>query len=179
MLEREEGKKVKQSDIPFQPLMTQSLNDLMPVKKMCRSEWEREREGEGERERERAPERVRRIRKEWEREREKRWFIIVLCNMHANHIDKEPPLRKSTQYRWAMMCTNNFTMLTMWSEGNYMYYRPVIRKGKDKKRERERNLVPMQFFSKKIIYVVKSEQAKQYAAFCLLQKKYRNRKKEE
>ena len=92
--------------------MTQSLKDLMPVKKCAgvnererererASEWVRRREGERRRERERE----RQTERETERERR---FIIVLCNLHANHSDKAPLQEKSTQYRCVMMCTLNF-----------------------------------------------------------------------
>ena len=64
--------------------MTQSLKDLMPLKKCAgvNERWrEREREslGVGERERD--------------------YFLIVLCNLHANHSEKAPHQEKSTQYR--------------------------------------------------------------------------------
>ena len=74
------GKKAKQSDVPFQPLMTQSLKDLMPLKKCAgvnerererALEWVRRREGERRRERERERERERRRKRETERQRGK------------------------------------------------------------------------------------------------------------
>ena len=92
----------------------------MPLKK-CTGVNERERGRERERERERASEWVRRREGERRREREKererereretereRRFIIVLCNLHANHSDKAPLQEKCTQYRCVMMCTLNF-----------------------------------------------------------------------
>ena len=56
-----------------------------------------------------------------------------------------------------------------------MYYCPVIRKG-NREMERKKCISDASFFKKKN-YVVKSEQTKQYAASCLLQKKKNREKK--
>ena len=57
-----------------------------------------------------------------------------------------------------------------------MYYCPVIRKG-NREKERKKCISNASFFKKKRIYVVKSEQTKQDAASCLLQKKNKNKER--
>ena len=91
-----------------------------------RGERERREKRERERwERERKTERRERGERERERERE-REMIIVLCNLQANHRDKTPPPRKSTQCRW--WAQTFFYYVDSVIKGNYMYYHAVIRR---------------------------------------------------
>ena len=52
--------------------------------------------------------------------------LVVLCNLQANHRDKTPPPRKSTQCRW--WAQTFFYYVDSVIKGNYVFYHAVIRR---------------------------------------------------